>query len=152
MGWYHVYSRHVLLRKYVNNDVFKLILAYLDTVDLRYLLEGDGMTVVLRHTASDDTFSWRTHNEAKRSPCHVCMRPCRGYNILCSFHGVVLPENVCFKPRCCLGEDELCRRHLHTDVWKCGRTMRLTDGCNGITYEMAGSCAKKVRHVILPGN
>ncbi len=148
LGWYHVYMRSPVMHRCIGTDVFKLILAYLDVIDLRYPLEFGTQTITLRYLASFDSFSWRISDENGRSPCHVCLRPCDGYDVLCNLHRMTVPCDVCTRAFC-TGQNEACRRYLHWNVWKCPQSMR-TVGCNCISFEMDGSCVRKIKHVILP--
>ncbi len=155
IGWYHVYARSTFVRKYINKDVFKMILFYLDTVDLRYaLVRKDKPSHVAQLGTSSDGFTWM--GSMLGSPCHVCMRPCIGVDILCSRHAMRVDECRCNRRDKCQGGSQDCRKSLYHTHLKCdahsnpNHLCRVGRSCSTSTCTMAESCAKKIHGLILP--
>jgi len=133
-AWYLIYWKAPLVRKYINKDVFKLVLKYLDTIDLSVPIHPSNRVRLYLHYATDG-YCWRNHdNRAIRTPCHVCMRPCAEWaDVLCLKHSHLT---------LCTGRTVEDRKQLIDNVWKCK--------CNGEMIRMKIECAWKIPHVILP--
>ncbi len=164
VGWYHVYMRSPLMHRCIGPDVFKLILAYLDVVNLRYPLAARTRYDVMFKLwlgYRDGAYLW----VGSTSPCHVCMKPCEYTGILCKDHAIHMPECRCCQSnltKMCTGDTQVCRRSLYHTALKCnehvaptGQLLCLdecftTGHCSVNHTLMSAACAKKIRRVILP--
>lgn len=129
-GWYHAYRRVPYIRR-IGKDVFKLILEYLDVIDLRdtKLKYQSGRIIKIYG------FVWT--EGLLSTPCHICMRPC-GTSVLCDIHRAQIS---CACSLNCGGVDSYCRRHIY-NTFSCK--------CNVTEYVIEKKCAKKIKHVLLP--
>lgn len=145
-------ARNAFVRKYVNKDVFKMILAFLNTVELRYRLyvrENARINVQLVSTARDG-FAW-SGSMPFGSPCRICMRPCIGSYILCSRHAIQMNECCCLVfGKKCQGGRPNCRVALYHTHLKCDTHLEPGHECYFNASVMAGSCTRKIHGLILP--
>ena len=132
-AWYLIYWKAPLVRKCINRDVFALVLAYLDKIDLSVPLYLEGEQIYLDH--SDEGYCWKLDNDVPfRTPCHTCMRPCSDYmDVLCPDHTHLT---------CNTGRSGRDRAWLMETIWKCE--------CDSARIRIDTVCARRISHIILP--